>query len=397
MNEKEIIKLTDKYILKTYGRSPVALVSGKGAEVRDAGGRKYLDFFSGLAVNNLGQCHPAIVKAVCAQARKLMHTSNLYYTQPQAELAQKLIRLSFPGKVFVCNSGAEANEAAIKLARKYGNPGRNGIITMKESFHGRTVTTITATGQTKYQKGFQPLARGFKYVPFNDINAVKKMAGGKTVAIMVEPIQGEGGVNIAEKKFLKGLRELCDKKKMLLIFDEVQTGIGRTGKMFAFQYYGADAVPDMVTLAKALGGGLPIGAMIVRNKHAGVLKPGMHASTFGGNPVVCAASCAVLDTIKSEGLLAKALSNGKYFLQKLNELKKKHAVISEVRGMGMMIGVELKREGKEIAAACLKKGLLTNCTAEKVIRFLPPLIVTKKQIDKAVSIFESVLKNAHSS
>lgn len=389
MKSKKIIKLTDKYTLLTYKRNPVVFVKGKGVNVWDANGKKYLDFFSGLAVNNLGHCHPRVLNAIKKQAGKLMHTSNLYYTQPQAKLAQKLISLSFPGKVFFCNSGAEANEAAIKLARKFGNPKRNEIITMKESFHGRTITTLTATAQTKYQKGFQPLAPGFKYVEFNDINAVKKAITKSTVAIMVELIQGEGGINIAEKEFIKNLRKLCNKKKILLIFDEVQTGIGRTGKMFAFENYGI--VPDILTLAKALGGGLPIGAMIVRGKFAEVLKPGTHASTFGGNPVVCASACAVLDTIKKEKLLDNAVKMGNYFYKKLQELKPRYSIISEIRGKGLMIGVELKIKGEKIAKKCLEERLIINCTHEKVLRFLPPLNVKKNEIDQAIKIFEGVL------
>lgn len=389
MTEKEIIKLTDKYILPTYKRNHVAFVKGKGVNVWNASGKKYLDFFSGLAVNNLGHCHPDIVRAIKNQAGKLMHTSNLYYTEPQAKLAEKLVKSSFPGKVFFCNSGAEANEAAIKLARKWGNPHRNEIITMKESFHGRTIATLTATGQTKYQKGFQPLASGFKYAPFNSLYALKKSITKRTVAIMMEPIQGEGGINIAEVEFVKKVRSLCDKRKILLIFDEVQTGIGRTGKMFAFQHYGV--IPDILTLAKALGGGLPIGVMIATKKFADVLQPGTHASTFGGNPVVCAAACAVLDTIKKEKLLDNTNKMGKYFNRKLLELKNKHSVIKDVRNKGLMIGIELKIKGAEIAKECMKEGLLINCTAEKVLRFLPPLIVKKEQIDQAIKILERVL------
>ena len=391
MKEKEIIKLTEKYILCTYKRNPVAFVKGKGASVWSANGKAYLDFFSGLAVNNLGHCHPAVVNAVKNQAGKLMHTSNLYYTEPQAKLAEKLVKLSFPGKVFFCNSGAEANEAAIKLARKWGNPKRNEIITMKESFHGRTITTLTATGQTKYQRGFQPLASGFKYAAFNELNALKKLITRRTAAIMMEPIQGEGGVNIASRKFVRGVRSLCNKKKILLIFDEVQTGIGRTGKMFAFQHY--RITPDILTLAKALGGGLPIGAMIAGKKFSGVLQPGTHASTFGGNPVVCAAACAVLDTIGKEHLLGNAARMGNYLHKKLQKLKSKYSIVSDVRNKGLMVGVELKIKGTEITKGCLEKGLLINCTAEKVIRFLPPLNVKKNQIDEAVEIFERVLKH----
>jgi len=389
MNSKEIIKISDKYLMHTYKRFPIALVSGKGALARTADGKIYLDFFSGLAVNNLGHCHPAVVKAIHIQAGKLMHTSNLYYTVPAMVLAKKLIGLSFPGKVFFCNSGAEANEAAIKLCRKWGNPKKNEIITMKESFHGRTVTTVTATGQTKYQKGFDPLAPGFKYSALNDIKALRKAITNKTTAIMIEPIQGEGGVNVPDVKFIKEVRALCNKKKILLIFDEVQTGIGRTGKMFAYQYFGVK--PDILTLAKAIGGGLPLGITIAEKKIAGVFEPGMHASTFGGNPVTCAAANAVLDTIKKEKLLQNANKMGSYLVKRLNEIKKKSPKIKEVRGKGLMIGVELKEKGAGIVKECMEKGLLINCTAEKVLRIYPPLNVKKAEIDKAVKILKGVL------
>jgi len=390
MKEKEIIKLTDRYILPTYKRNRVVFVRGKGANIQDVNGKRYIDFFSGLAVNNLGHCHTNIVKAIQEQASRLMHTSNLYYTRPQAILAEKLVKMAFPGKVFFCNSGAEANEAAIKLVRKWGNPERNEIITMKGSFHGRTITTLTATGQTKYQKGFQPLAYGFKYAPFNDLKSVEKLITKRTVAIMIEPIQGEGGINIASMEFINGLRQLCNEKRILLIFDEVQTGIGRTGKMFCYEHYGIK--PDILTLAKALGGGLPIGAMIADQKLVNVFKPGTHASTFGGNPVVCAAACAVLDTIAKEGLLENAARMGNYLLDKLQMMKYRYNSIKDVRGRGLMIGVEMKFKGKKIVEKCLKNGLLLNCTAERVIRFLPPLTITGKEIDIALQIFEEAIK-----
>ena len=301
-----------------------------------------------------------------------------------------MIKLAFPGKVFFCNSGAEANEAAIKLARKWGNPNRNEIITMKESFHGRTVTTLTATGQTKYQKGFQPLVSGFKYVLFNNLNALKKSITKQTVAIMMEPIQGEGGVNIASGEFIKGVRKLCNEKKILLIFDEVQTGIGRTGKMFAYKHYGV--TPDVLTLAKALGGGLPIGAMIASKKFADVLRAGTHASTFGGNLVVCAASCAVLDIIKRKNLLGNATKMGDYLCKKLLILKSRYQFINDIRNKGLMLGIELNIKGADIVQECMRKGLLINCTAEKVLRFLPPLNLSKSEIDEAIEIFEKVIR-----
>ena len=390
MTQKEIIKLTDKFIIRSYGRTPVAFIKGKGAKLWDASGKTYLDFFAGLAVNNLGHCNKNVVAAIKDQAEKLMHTSNLYYTQPQSLLAKELIGSSFPGKVFFCNSGAEANEAAIKLSRKWGNPKRNEIITMKESFHGRTLTTITATGQTKYQKGFNPLTAGFKYAKFNDFSDIKKLTTNRTVAIMIEPIQGEGGVNIANKTFLKNLRAFCNKKKIILIFDEVQTGIGRTGKMFAFQHFGIK--PDIMTLAKALGGGLPIGVMIASEKFAYVLEPGTHASTFGGNAVVCAAGCAVLKTIKKENLLARASLLGRYIVEKLNILKSRYPIIKNVRGIGLMIGIELGEPGAPIVKKCLEKGLIINCTQGNILRLLPPLIISKSEADKAMKILEGAFK-----
>lgn len=389
MSAKDTIKKCEKYIVRTYKRFPLVLAEGRGVDVRDVQGRTYLDFFSGLAVNNLGHCYPEVVSAIQLQASKIMHTSNLYYTLPQVLLAEKLVKLSFPGKVFFCNSGAEANEAAIKLARKWGNPAKNEIITMKESFHGRTVTTVTATGQKKYHKGFQPLAPGFKHVPFNDLKAIEKSVSKKTAAVMIEIIQGEGGVNVGTAEFIKGVRTLCTRKNIMMICDEVQTGIGRTGEMFAFEHYGI--VPDVVTLAKALGGGLPIGAMISRGKFADVLEPGTHASTFGGNPVVCAAACAVLDTIKKKDLLKNAENTGGYLVKKLQQLKESCSLIKEIRGKGLMIGMELSRDGAGIVKKCMEKRLLINCTAEKVLRIYPPLNVTRAQIDKAVAILSKAM------
>ncbi|MFA5388279.1 MAG: aspartate aminotransferase family protein [Candidatus Omnitrophota bacterium] len=391
MKTKEVIAQYDKYVMSTYGRTPVVMVKGKGLKVWDLEGREYLDFFPGWAVSGLGHCHTKVVNAVRNYLKKIIHVPNNYYNMLQGKLAQKIIENSFDGKVFFCNSGAEANEGAIKLARSYGNSkgSRYEIITMENSFHGRTLTTITATAQPKYQKGFEPLPAGFKYAAFNDIKAVEAAITDKTAAIMLEPIQGEGGINVADESYIKALRALCDKKDLVLIFDEVQTGVGRTGKMFCFEHYGI--TPDVMTLAKSLGGGLPIGAMVASRKFADVLKPGMHASTFGGSPVVCSASLAVFEAIEKEGLLSNTVTMGAYLVDRLNGLKKKKGVIKEIRGKGLMIGVELTIPGKEIVEKCFKEGLMINCTHDKVLRVMPGMIVTKKQIDRAMAILDKVM------
>ncbi|MEK6732314.1 MAG: aspartate aminotransferase family protein [Candidatus Omnitrophota bacterium] len=391
MNTKEVIAQYDKYVMNTYTRIPCVIVKGKGLKVWDLDGNEYLDFFPGWAVSGLGHCHPKVVNAVRSYLKKIIHVPNNYYNMLQGKLAQEIIENSFEGKVFFCNSGAEANEGAIKLVRSYGNSsgGRYEIITMENSFHGRTLTTITATAQPKYQKDFEPLPAGFKYVDFNDIKAIENAITDKTIAIMLEPIQGEGGINVADQVYIKALRGLCNRKDMILIFDEVQTGMGRTGKMFGFEHYGI--LPDIMTLAKSLGGGLPIGAMVAGKKFTDVLKPGMHASTFGGSPVVCSASLAVFEAIKKEGLLSNTVKMGEYLVGKLNELKKKKSIIKEIRGKGLMIGIELTVPGKEIVEKCFKERLLINCTHDKVLRIMPGMIVTKKQIDRAVEILDKVM------
>ena len=389
MNSKNIINLYKDYVMPTYITTPLALARGKGIYVWDAEGKKYLDFFPGWAVSGLGHCHREVVKAIKAQAGKLIHVSNNYFHEQQGTLAKEIVNNSFPGKVFFCNSGAEANEAAIKLARKYGNPERNEVITAESSFHGRTLATVTATGQRKFQKGFEPLPQGFATVPFNDIRALQAVISQKTAAIMLEPIQGEGGVRIAEARYLAAVRRICTEKNILLIFDEVQSGMGRTGKMFAYQNLGIE--PDLLTLAKALGGGFPIGALVAKKEIADTLGPGTHGTTFGGSPLACAAGLAVFKAIKKEKLLKNASVMGAYLQKKLKELKKKHAVIREVRGIGLMVGVELAVEGKKIYEDCLKKGLLINCTQGNVLRIMPPITVNKSEIDKAISILDKVL------
>jgi predicted acetylornithine/succinylornithine family transaminase len=391
--------LSEQYIANTYARYPILLVRGKGTRVWDLEGEEYLDFVSGLAVCNLGHCHPKVVKAIQDQAEKLIHVSNFYYIEPQIQLASLLCKHSFADKVFFCNSGAEANEGAMKLARKYAkekiNKDRHEIITMERSFHGRTLATLTATGQEKFHKGYEPLMPGFKYVPFNDIRAVKNAMDSKTCAVMLEPIQGEGGVNCPSEGYLKALREICDEKGLLLIFDEVQVGMGRTGKLFAYEHDGVE--PDMLTLAKSLAGGVPIGALIIKKGIADSFKPGDHASTFGGNPLATAAGVAALTAILEEGMLENCQKMGDYFLSQLEEIKGKFPFVKEVRGKGLILGMELKIDGSSIVNEMLKKKILINCTMGNVLRFLPPLIVTKEEIDRVVKTLEEVFNTINNS
>ncbi|HIE25689.1 TPA: aspartate aminotransferase family protein [Candidatus Poribacteria bacterium] len=396
MDTAEIKKMATKYIINTYGERQLALVRGKGCYVWDADGGKYLDFLGGLAVNGLGHCHPKVVEAVQEQAEKLLHVSNLYYIEPQAKLAKLLIDNSTMEQCFFCNSGAEANEAAIKLARKYTKEkiaaNRFSIITMENSFHGRTLTTITATAQPKYHKGFEPMTPGFKYVPFDDLEAVKNAIDNETCAILVEPIQSEGGVNVPSPGYLEGLRALCDENNLLLVFDEVQTAMGRLGKFFGYQSYGIE--PDILTMAKSLGGGVPIGAMLTKRHIAESLGPGTHAATFGGNPLVSAAAIAAVTTVIEENLPGNAAKMGEYFMGKLLDLKDKFPqVIEGVRGRGLIIGLVLKIDGKPVASNCIDNGLLTICTMDHVLRFLPPLIISEKHVDEAVEIVEKVLSD----
>ena len=382
-SNQELIKLTNKHVAQTYGRYPIGLVRGKGTSVWDASGKKYIDFVAGLAVDNLGHCHPNVVSAIRKQAGRLLHVSNLYHIEPQSQLAAELTRLSFADKFFFCNSGTEANEAAIKLARRWfydnGQPKRFEIITMKDSFHGRTMASLSATAQKKIHTGFKPLLPGFKYVPFNDIAALKKTITKKTCAVLIEPIQGEGGVNLAQEIYLKTLRKICNEKGILLIFDEIQTGFGRTGHLFAYERH--KIKPDIITLAKALGGGIAIGAMGSTNKIIKSFAPGTHGATFGGNPLACAASLASLKTLTKKGFLEKSSATGDYFLKQLYRLKDNFSIIREVRGVGLMLAVELNQPGAEVVTNCMKEGLLINCIQQNTIRFLPPLIITRKEID----------------
>lgn len=386
-------KLYDNYVIGCYTKTPLVITKGKGSYVWDSTGKKYLDLFPGWGVNGLGHCPPAVVKAIKKQAATLIHVPNNFYNELQGKLAELLIKHSLPGKCFFSNSGAEANEGAIKLARRYGDATRRfEIVTALKSFHGRTLTTVSATGQQKYQKGFGPLIPGFKHIPFGDINALNEAITPKTIALMIEPIQGEGGINIALKEYWQQVTNLCQEKSLLLILDEVQTGIGRTGKMFAYQNY--DLSPDIITLAKALGGGFPIGGMIVKEKYADVLVPGTHASTFGGNPLACAAAIAAIETIEKKHLLARTEKLGKYFRKQLQKLKKEFPqLVKEIRGQGMMWGLELNIPGADIVNECLENGLLINCTQNTTIRFLPALTVTKQQLKAGIEILREVLKS----
>ena len=382
--------LEKKYLFQTYKRTPLLFVKGTGKYLYDNLGNKYLDMFSGISVSSVGYCNPRIVKTIKRQLDILIHLSNLFYSKTQIELAEMFSDVSFGDKVFFSNSGAEANECAIKLARKYGH-GRYEIIVFNNSFHGRTIATLSATGQKKFHEGFAPLLKGFKFAVFNDISSVKKLLNKRTCAILIEPVQGESGIYPADKTFLKELRALCDKNDLLLIFDEIQCGLGRTGRLFAYESYGV--VPDIMTLAKSLGGGLPIGATIAKEKAASCFKYGDHGSTFGGNPICCAAAIEVLKILRDKKLLKHIADTGKYFINRLTMLKEKHTVIKEIRGMGFMIGVELNVKGSEIVSKCFEKGLLINCTKEKTLRFLPPFIICKSDIDRTINILDNALKS----
>lgn len=395
MTTEETLELYTDYVMPTYVQIPMALSKGKGARVWDAEGKEYLDFFPGWAVSGLGHCHPRVVKAVQRQVGKIIHISNNYLNESQGRLAKLIIKNSFDGKVFFSNSGAEANEGAIKLARKYGNPTKRfEIITMEKSFHGRTMACISATGQEKVKVGFEPLLEGFKTVSFNDLSAVQAAISDKTVAILLEPIQGEGGINVADREYLAGLRKLCDQKDLLLIFDEVQTAMGRTGKLFCFQNF--NIKPDIMTLAKSLGSGVPVGAIVASSKVCDILGPGSHATTFGGSPLVCSAGIATFEAIEAGRLLNHVNKISKFLFIKLEKLRKKYpALIKAIKGLGVMIGVELAVEGDEIVSECRKNGLLINCTQKNILRIMPPLIVKKGEVKKALKILDDILAKAH--
>jgi len=388
MNTSEVIGQFDKYVIGNYKRLPVVITKGEGSRMWDLDGKEYLDMFPGWAVSGLGHCHPKVVQAIQKQAAELIHIDNTFYSLPQGKLAQLLSERSFGGKCFFCNSGAEANEAAIKLARLVGEEKRYKIITMEKSFHGRTFGSMTATGQAKTHAGFHPLVPGFNYVPFNDFDALEKAVDDETVGIMLEPVQGEGGVNVADKEYLQRVRQLCDERKMVLIFDEVQTGMGRTGKWFGYQHF--DVVPDIVTLAKAVGGGVSLGAIIAKPEVADRMVYGKHASTFGGNPLACAAGIAVVEAIEEENLLDHTNKMGAYFREKFEAMKEKHRLIKTIRQLGLMIGVELAVAGDKIVAIALQKGLRINCTQQTVLRLTPSMTITIEQADKAMQIIDEV-------
>jgi acetylornithine/N-succinyldiaminopimelate aminotransferase len=394
MKTEELISASNEFIMNTYGRLPVILVRGDGVRVWDSDGREYIDFLAGIAVCSLGHSHAKVVNAIKEQAEILTHVSNIYHIEPQIRMARLLVENSFADKVFFCNSGAEANEAAIKLARKYAHERMKGnkyeIITMKNSFHGRTLTTVAATGQEKFHRGFEPLPKGFKYVSFDDIDALEGAISEKTCGIMLEPIQGEGGVRIPSTDYLARVRRICDERGILLLFDEVQTGMGRTGDLFAYEKSGIE--PDIMTLAKALGNGFPLGAMLAKNEVASAFEPGSHASTFGGNLLAMAAGIAVMETMLRDGILENCREQGAYFVERLEELKTKYPVIREIRGRGLMIGVELSCEGGDIVHEALKKGVLMNCTCGNVLRFVPPLVITGEDVDSVIDVLDEILE-----
>ncbi len=389
MDYRKTIRLYYDHVIPCYTKTPLVLERGRGTRVWDSQGNEYLDFFPGWAVSGIGHCHRRVTDAIKRQAEQLIHVSNNYYHELQATLAETLVRHAFPGKAFFCNSGAEANEAAFKLVRKLGSPSRFEIIAMEKSFHGRTFAGISATGQQKFREGFEPVVPGFKHVPFNDFAALEKAVTAKTIAIVMEPIQGEGGVHVADAQYVSAVKRLCQDKKLYLIFDEVQTGMGRTGRMFCYKNLGIE--PDIMTLAKSLGGGFPIGAMFAKKEIADVLQPGTHATTFGGGPLACAASLAVFEAIEKEKLLNNAVIVGSHLFKRLADLKKKHSIIRDVRGMALMAGIELTVDGKNIYEECLKRRLLINCTQGNVLRIMPPLIVREKEVDRAIGILDEVL------
>jgi len=454
---QETLDRFERYVIGNYTRLPKVAVRGEGPYLWDADGNRYLDLFSGWAVTGVGHCHPRLVQAIAEQAGRLLYMPNTWYTEPQGRLAEWIAETGFGGKTFFCNSGAEANEAALKLARLATARGKYKIITFENSFHGRTFAAITATAQPKYQQGFQPLVPGFVYAPLNDIEAVERLADEETCAVLIEVVQGEGGVNLVEADFLRALRDLCDQRGMLLVIDEVQTGVGRCGTWWGYQAVGkaepanaeggarraesndsesgtenpepsdsegagddallaatrsgagepgadappaqseirnppSDVVPDIMTMAKQLGGGTAIGAMCARPEVAEHLKPGTHASTFGGNPLAAAAGCAVFEIVRDEDLLANARRMGQYLRRRLLELKQETPLIAEVRGVGLMVGVDLARNGSDLVSACLAKGLHVNCTHETVLRIMPPLNITREQLDEGLDILAGAMR-----
>lgn len=394
MDNALMTEMGKEYVMNTYSRYPIALVRGKGSTVWDSDGQAYLDLVAGIAVNNVGHCHPAVVKALTEQAQTLIHCSNLYWNEPQVKLAKKLTEISCAERVFFCNSGAEANEAAIKLARKWGaqkeKAPRRQIVTALNSFHGRTMGALSATGQIKYQSGFDPLLPEMVHVPFHDLEALKAVVGEHTAAVLLETVQGEGGVLPLSQAYMDGVAALRQQHGFLLMIDEVQTGVGRTGKLFGYEHYGVE--PDVFTLAKGLGGGLPIGAMLARGEAAEVFQPGHHASTFGGNPLVCAAALATLEVVIDRGLVKEAQEKGEYIKREVEAWGHLGSLIQEVRGQGLMIGIDLKQSGSSIVEGCMKEHILINCIHDHVIRLVPPLVITYEEIDRALAVIRSNLE-----
>ena len=396
MTSKEIIASTEHYLMNTYARQPIALTRGAGCRVYDPEGREYIDFVSGVAVDALGHCAHEVTAALNEQAATLIHVSNLYHSEPQVQLAKMLVEHSFADKVFFCNSGAEANETAMKLTRQYATqtygPQRYEIISMDNSFHGRTIATVTATGQTRFHDGIGPLLPGIVHIPFNDIDAAEKAVTSTTAGVLVEPIQGEGGVVVADGHYLRALRDVCDRSGSLLIFDEVQTGVGRTGRLFAYEHDGV--VPDVMTLAKGLGGGIPIGACLAVDRVARAFSPGMHGCTLGGNPLVCSAARGIVSTLlEPHGVLDRCRETGEYFVQKLYALKDAFQCVQEVRGRGLLLGVALSVDGSSVVDFCRDHGMLINCTSRQVLRFTPPLTISRDDIDHLCDVLAVALQN----
>jgi len=395
MTSAEVFARNSAHEIGLYARQPLAIARGQGCSVWDADGKRYLDFFAGVAVNSLGHCHPTVVEAIRRQAGELLHVSNHYHTAIEGELAALLCRHSFAERVFLCNSGTEAIEAAMKLARRWGaemGGGRYELLATHGSFHGRTFGALSATGQEKYHRGYFPLLPGVRLVPYDDLGAMEAAIAPETIAIMIEPIQGEGGVVVPRADYLRGLQALARRHDLLLVFDEIQTGMGRTGKLFAYEHAGV--TPDIMALAKALGGGVPIGALCTTERIAAVFTPGAHGTTFGGNPLACAAAVAALETIADRDFLAHAESMGHRLRDGLERRAARHRRVREVRGLGLMQGLLLDGPGGDIVARCLEGGLLINCTAERVLRMTPPLIVTADEVDEALEILDGALATA---
>jgi len=394
MKTKQIAELYAEYCIPVYNRLGIAAKKASGSWVWDQEGNRYLDLFPGWGVGALGHCHPAVVKRTTEQMKQLIHVPNTFYHEPHALLGKELIKRSFPGKIFLCNSGAEAVEAAIKLARKYGSGKRYEFIAMEKSFHGRTMGALAATGQTKPKIDFMPMLDGFVHVPFNNFGAVERAVTPKTVAVMLELIQGEGGIHAASADYVRSLRKLCDEKKLLLIFDEISTGGGRTGTLFCYEQYGV--TPDILLLAKGIAGGVPLGILVAGRHISDIWEKATHATTFGGNPLAAAAGLAVLETIRKEKLLINVKRQGAYLVKKLSAMRKKFPMIREIRGKGLMIGVQLNRPGAEVIKAAFKRRLLINCSQENVLRLYPAFTVTRQQIDLGLKILEEALKEAFS-